>query len=350
MKVNKKNNPKKLIKIFLLISIIVSFFIILELLSGILIRTVFIVQSDISGVSVKSKIPGLYFTGKPDFYHNSDFFHNTKGLRDFEYSLEKPLNTFRILLLGDSVAYGVGVTINKTYAKVLEKMLNNNSIIRFEVLNGGVGGYNTYQEYLWLEHIGSIYNPDMIIVGYLFNDIIVTNMIEKKSLSETKSIYSVHVEGNPFPVVVPLPRKINDFMMEKFKSYKYFNMLSYSLLTKLNREFDFYNYNDGRELTKQAVDKLKSYVIENNQSLLFVNFPILDYSRDPQEILALDILKEKQVEYLDLFSSFQSDDIRKLRIERNDVTHPNGLGHAIAANEIYNYLLNNCLIPSCKNY
>ena len=50
---------------------------------------------------------------------------NSLGYRDFEYSLERPNNTFRILVLGDSMTFGQGINkTSDTYPKQLEVLLN----------------------------------------------------------------------------------------------------------------------------------------------------------------------------------------------------------------------------------
>jgi hypothetical protein len=53
--------------------------------------------------------------------------HPSMGLylRDYAYSVEKPANTYRIIGLGDSFAWGWGVTDNRrTTFKYLERWLN----------------------------------------------------------------------------------------------------------------------------------------------------------------------------------------------------------------------------------
>ena len=69
------------------------------------------------------------------------------GLRDFEYSPKKPDGTYRILVIGDSIAYGWAVPLKGVYAKKLEEKLNQdpNSTRKYEVINLGVPGYNISQ-------------------------------------------------------------------------------------------------------------------------------------------------------------------------------------------------------------
>ncbi len=50
---------------------------------------------------------------------------NSLGIRGKEISLEKPQDTYRILLLGDSMTFGWGVNEGETFAKILETNLNN---------------------------------------------------------------------------------------------------------------------------------------------------------------------------------------------------------------------------------
>ena len=52
---------------------------------------------------------------------------NSMGLRDYEHKNGKDPLTFRILVLGDSFTFGLGVNLEESYPKVLETMLNKNN-------------------------------------------------------------------------------------------------------------------------------------------------------------------------------------------------------------------------------
>lgn len=99
---------------------------------------------------------------------------NSEGLRDYEHPREKYPEVFRILVLGDSFAFGSGVSMEESYPKLLEAMLNQNLAEKgqkYEVINAGIDGYGTEQEYLFLEELGNRYKPDLVIVGLFANDI-----------------------------------------------------------------------------------------------------------------------------------------------------------------------------------
>ncbi len=97
---------------------------------------------------------------------------NSHGLRDYEYSIEKPTNTFRIIALGDSITWGHGVELEDTYVKTLERMLNNKTEDnrKYEVLNFGVPGHNAIEKVEILKGKGMEFNPDMVIFQYTEDD------------------------------------------------------------------------------------------------------------------------------------------------------------------------------------
>jgi hypothetical protein len=55
---------------------------------------------------------------------------NSRGFRDVEHAPGKPPNTFRIVLIGDSVAEGRDVDPDSAFGRVLERMLNRGALQR----------------------------------------------------------------------------------------------------------------------------------------------------------------------------------------------------------------------------
>lgn len=91
---------------------------------------------------------------------------NGHGLRDREYSYSRVPGKKRVLVLGDSFVWGLGVGLDQTFSKRLEALLTDT-----EVINAGVPGYSTDQELLWLERQGTKYKPDLVIVMIYWDDL-----------------------------------------------------------------------------------------------------------------------------------------------------------------------------------
>jgi hypothetical protein len=97
---------------------------------------------------------------------------NICGMRQGPVVVQKPKNTYRIALLGDSFTFGWGVEEDRIFAAVLERRLNSLSQngLRFEVLNFGVPGYSTFQEVNRYKIDGLDFDPDAAIVFFIDND------------------------------------------------------------------------------------------------------------------------------------------------------------------------------------
>jgi len=129
-------------------------------------------------VRLKRPVPNakLSFAHQPNshaFLMGTDVSINSQGLRDREYSLKKPGDVYRVLLLGDSTTLGWGVPLNETAAKILERELNAQSIAgyrRFEAINAGVGNYGTVQEVTYYKTRGREFHPDLVVLVYFIND------------------------------------------------------------------------------------------------------------------------------------------------------------------------------------
>lgn len=98
---------------------------------------------------------------------------NSAGLRDDEIPREKPDGEVRILALGDSFTFALGVRHEDIWAQQLERILNERQAPkRFQVINAGVAGYNTRQELIYLLDEGYSWDPDLVIVAFFWNDLI----------------------------------------------------------------------------------------------------------------------------------------------------------------------------------
>ena len=92
---------------------------------------------------------------------------NSDGLRaSRDYSYRKPPAVFRILLFGDSFTAGDGVNNDERFGDLLEKSLPD-----AEVINFGLPGSGTDQQYLLYEQKGCRYECDLLLVCPLVENI-----------------------------------------------------------------------------------------------------------------------------------------------------------------------------------
>lgn len=92
---------------------------------------------------------------------------NADGLNErYDYSLSKPQGVFRIITLGDSFTEGVFVETKDNYPERLEDILNKklecNNISKFEVINLAVLGYDIEYGINRFRSKGAKYNPDLV--------------------------------------------------------------------------------------------------------------------------------------------------------------------------------------------
>jgi len=101
--------------------------------------------------------------------------NNSLGFRDDEFLVQKPAGEFRVLALGDSFTYGMGVQAHDNWPTVLERMLQADRGGAVQVINAGMAsgnGARSAAEYApWLEREGMGFAPDMVVLGFCLNDI-----------------------------------------------------------------------------------------------------------------------------------------------------------------------------------
>jgi D-alanyl-lipoteichoic acid acyltransferase DltB (MBOAT superfamily) len=93
---------------------------------------------------------------------------NRWGLRDKDYTLEKPDRTHRIAVIGPSHVMGSGVADGQTFEAQLEERLNRESrserYDRYEVLNFGFSGVSLVQQAAILDERVLAFNPDLVVM------------------------------------------------------------------------------------------------------------------------------------------------------------------------------------------
>jgi hypothetical protein len=108
----------------------------------------------------RQRHPGVY-----DF----TFSNNSQGFRGSrKYGARKP-GEARVLLLGDSFTYGLGVNDDQTYAHRLEQALRQGDLAA-EVINAGCPGKGTDYALKLFQTVGVQLQPEVTVLGFFGND------------------------------------------------------------------------------------------------------------------------------------------------------------------------------------
>ena len=95
---------------------------------------------------------------------------NSLGLRGPELGARRP-GEQRVLFLGDSLTYGQGVGDDETVPAALEAALRARTGADWTVVNAGLRAYGTEQELALLEELGARIDPDVVLLGWYWNDV-----------------------------------------------------------------------------------------------------------------------------------------------------------------------------------
>lgn len=241
---------------------------------------------------------------------------NSLGLRDREFSAVPPPGRTRIMMLGDSLTLGWGVEGNETYSKVVEDMLRNSGR-DVEVINTGVGNYNTEMEVAYFLERGAKLKPHYVVLNYFIND------------------------------AEPTPRDHSNFLSRNSRAFVYFaSRLDMAMrMASAGEKKDWKSYyaglyegDEGIGRVAAAIERLATYCRQNGIKLYLANQPEL---RDPANYAfpQVDRLIEKiaaanQIKYIPMLPA-----VRELKPETLWVTqpdpHPSPVAHAAFAKELY---------------
>jgi len=243
---------------------------------------------------------------------------NSLGLRDKEYSVQKPENTFRVAVIGGSFTFGSGVEIENTYHSRLEDRLNNESEdLRYEFINFGVSGYTMRNKLATLKYKVLDYNPDLVLFvldGSQFTD-------------------------EEYRKFVPKPVK-NHF----FTSYVYTLISKNKIFKSVEKRASEFTQDqlDHLDNLNQALTEISEVSKDNSISICIV---VLDHDYLHLELAnKIETLVEKNHLYFaNTIPAFKGTNFNDYTIYRVDF-HPNAKANKLFSESIYNDLVKQSLL------
>ena len=109
--------------------------------------------------------PSLRITNSQGFASSGEF--------NYIYEKQKSKNIYRVIILGGSTVFGDGSeSIEDNLPAKLRYELSNNTNLEkeIEIINAGVGGYDSGNEFMYLYTELLSFNPDLVIVYNGWND------------------------------------------------------------------------------------------------------------------------------------------------------------------------------------
>lgn len=265
---------------------------------------------------------------------------NSHGMRMREVPLAKPEGTYRVLVLGDSIAFGIGVAREATFGAVLERKLRERHPDRnFEVLNGGVISYNTEQQLDWLVERGMAFAPDALVVAHCPNDVHATPIVFR--------------EGDHLRYFRPGDDASDHspFLIEHSALYR-----ALLAVREIAKAKDAGTYRPNVDLTYNVLNdpsgqfgslaRLVSFARERALPIVIVAFPYIgspfpQYKKEDWDVHRglLRTTTELGVPIIDLLTAWSTTDHQRwLRPEaKDDFVHPNAAGHEDAATRLFDW-------------
>jgi hypothetical protein len=185
---------------------------------------------------------------------------NSLGLRDTSVKMPKPRNTFRILILGDSMTFGAGVKENLAYPRILERLfIDGGKYLHIEVINSGVPGYGTGQEYLLYERLAESVQPDLVILGFFVGNDLADNLCLIPN--PTRPCFSITPGASVLNLKLPDKEVIDNFRPDTQRNSPFELQTLIFLRTKIE------NLAQSQPLVIRALNKL-GIPVERNSILL----------------------------------------------------------------------------------
>jgi len=97
---------------------------------------------------------------------------NRERFRDQDHTVEREASTRRLLVVGDSFAFGIGINrVEDRFGEQLAKKLTERTAENWEAINASQGGTHTLDHIKFIESMQA-YQPDLVILLHVNNDIV----------------------------------------------------------------------------------------------------------------------------------------------------------------------------------
>jgi hypothetical protein len=253
---------------------------------------------------------------------------NALGYRDVDRAQPKPAGARRVVCLGDSFTWGVGVLWDDAWPQRVERALSRSRGERWEAVNLAEQGMNTVQEASRLESEGFGYGPDVVVVGFVLNDSEDENAAEARRAAD----WAEEQHRQPGALEAFLDRSA----LVRLVRTRVAATIENRRRTSGYRSMYLDSYK-GWTSAKTALQAMGGMCRAHGVPLVVVIFPLfanpLDAGYPFTELHAKVAAAAEQAgaKVLDLLPRYRSVDWRLLVVDGTNDEHPNEIAHRIAA-------------------
>lgn len=284
-----------------------------------------------AGFRIFSK-PPVKWSDRPHYYYQPE---GAKFLTDRDYSPDKPKNTIRVAVVGDSFTFAPYMQFDDAFPKRLERWLNlNKKQPAVEVMNLGVPRYSTTHEVGVVKQAITTHS-DLIVLQITLND------PEIKPYRPTALV----VEQQEAPKGIYKYSKLAAFIKARIG------------FSKSHREYKDYFFNlFGNQKTwanfETPIRQIKKLADDAKVPLVAVVFPLFGYPVDDKypffEIheKVAGLLSNVGIPHLDIAKSYWGEPVDRLQVMPLEDRHPNEIGHRVAAEQILEWMKKEQMLPA----
>jgi lysophospholipase L1-like esterase len=266
------------------------------------------------------------------------FRYNKAGFRDVDHEVGRQKGVTRIVVVGDSVSEGNGVKTEAVFSRVLQAKLGPG----YEVINVAASGLNTPQEVHLFEAHGLQYEPDVVVLNFVLNDIdFYSNLAgQRRYYAEMdKRIGILGLSINP-----ELKRLLKSSALIYFLKEQTGNLIQ-RLSGVDSTGADYYTglWSDerNREKATTAFDRLLTLKKKHSFDVVVIIWPLIVEYADYRFAWIHNWIEQEAEKRgfvsIDLLPEFSKMHHRKLQVAIEDTVHPNARGHALAADVFLNW-------------
>lgn len=259
------------------------------------------------------------------YWHGKLHVADENGMRRTTPFSPKREEYCRIMVVGDSITYGVGIDESDTYSRLIEVALSSEQY-RVEILNLGIIGVQSQDILVISKLFTPKLQPDLILYGVCQNDFL--NSGESERVHERRDVWAF-----------PLPASFKMLMARQTLSGEFFEKSYDDLLMRFGIREDFFgnilaNFQDYQTRFAQDVKAMNAFVLKNNHppiiAMVLDQAPILNGRGHKVTRIAETLMQEAGMNVISTEDYYKKYDGRVMRVSPWE-DHPNEEAHRIFA-------------------